>query len=137
MRNAGANILPVDLQQAAPEVSPLPSETSILCVTSDGYLLISHNQNSTPYGICLDCYSQFPPAWKTQIHKENHFLQFTRGIVNYRCQSCDIVIEKTRSPYSCKSCRDTLVRTINQLKTSEYDWGDFPSTARIVSELGK
>lgn len=136
MRNAGGNILPEDLQQATPVVSPLPSETSILCVISDGYLLRGNNQSSSPYNICLDCFSKLP-AWRSQIRKESHFLQFNRGIVNYRCQACDIVIEKTRSPHSCKSCRDTLARTVNQFKTSEYDWSNFPSTARIISELGK
>lgn len=133
MRNAGTNILPEDLQRATPVVSSSPSETSILCVISNGYSLRGHNQNSSPCNICLDCFSKLP-AWKFQIHKENHFLQFSRVRVNYRCHACGIIIEETRSPYSCRSCRDTLRRTISQFKTSKYDWNNFPSIARIISE---
>lgn len=133
MRNAGINILPEDLRRATPVVSSPPSETSILCVTSNGYLLKGHGQNSSPYKICLDCFSKLP-AWRSQIRKENHFLQFSRVEVDYYCQACGAAIEKTRSAYSCKSCRETLVRTINQFETSRHDWNDFPSIARIVSE---
>lgn len=133
MRNCGANLLPEDLRQATPVVSPPPSETSILCVTSNGYTLRGRSQNSRPRKFCLDCFSKLP-AWRSQIDKENHFLQFSRVKADYRCYVCGIVTEETRSPYSCKSCRDTLVRTINQFKTSEYNWNTFPSVARIVSE---
>lgn len=133
MRNAGINIFPEDLQQATPVVSPAPSETSILCVTSNGYSLRGNSQNSRPYKICRDCFSKLP-AWRSQIHKESHFLQFNRVSVDYRCHACGVTIEKTRSAYSCKSCRETLLRTINQFKTSEYDWNNFPNIARIISE---
>lgn len=135
MRNVETGILPRELQLIAPVVSSPPSETTIHCVISDGYQLRGHNQGSTPYNICLDCFPNLP-AWRSQIYKENHYLQFSRGTPDYRCQSCNIVIEKTRSPYSCKSCRDTLKRTINQFKTSKYDWSKFPSVARIISEFG-
>lgn len=134
MRNAGANLLPEDLRQASPVVLPPPSETSILCVTSNGYTLRGHGQNSSPRNFCLECFSKLP-AWRSQIYKENHFLQFSRVKVDYSCHVCGIVIEKTRSPYSCKHCRDTLRRTISQFKTNEYDWNNFPSIARIISEL--
>lgn len=134
MRNVETGILPRDLQRATPVGSPPPPETTILCVISDGYQLRGHSQGSTPYNVCLDCFSKLP-AWRSQIHKEHHFLQFSRDIATFRCQSCNIVTEKTRSPYSCKSCRDTLKRTINQFKTSEYDWSKFPSVARVISEL--
>lgn len=134
MRNTGTGILPEDLLQATPVVSPLPSETTILCVTSSGCLLLNQNRNSSSHNVCLGCYSKLP-AWRSQIHKGNHFLQFSRARADHLCHMCGIIIEKTRSPYSCKSCRDTLVRTINQFKTSNYDWNNFPCVARVVSEL--
>lgn len=134
MRSTEIRPFPTDIQRAIPEVLPCSSETTLLCVRVNGYMLKETRDSLIGSDYCIRCFDNLP-NWKYQTYRGDHYLQISRINAEYNCARCGINPVQIRDAYSCRSCRQTLIRINNHLRSIDLSFDDLPERARIASQL--